>query len=220
MLVRDRMTRQPVTTEPDAPLHAALKLMRERRVHRLPVLQDGTLVGIVTERDAMYARLPNNNASEQPETDSETLTVRQIMTSEVVTVSPDCPIEQAAAMMADHTISALPVVEGSESRTLVGIITETDIFTVFVEMLSARSPGVRASLEIDNRKGALASLFNRIVEVGGGVVTVSSFPAASPQRIRIILKVADVDVATMRGLLKPEEVAIDIREILLSHHAT
>ncbi len=220
MLVRDRMTRQPVTTEPDAPLHAALKLMRERRVHRLPVLQDGTLVGIVTERDAMYARLPNNNASEQPETDSETLTVSQIMTSEVVTVSPDCPIEQAAAMMADHTIGALPVVEGSESRTLVGIITETDIFTVFVEMLSARSPGVRASLEIDNRKGALASLFNRIVEVGGLVVTVSSFPAASPQRIRIILKVADVDVATMRGLLKPEEVAIDIREILLSHHAT
>ncbi len=220
MLVRDRMTRQPVTTEPDAPLHAALKLMREHRVHRLPVLQDGTLVGIVTERDAMYARLLNNNASEQPEMDSETLTVRQIMTSEVVTVSPDCPIEQAAAMMADHTISALPVVEGSESRTLVGIITETDIFTVFVEMLSARSPGVRASLEIDNRKGALASLFNRIVEVGGLVVTVSSFPAASPQRIRIILKVADVDVATMRGLLKPEEVAIDIREILLSHHAT
>ena len=116
-------------------------------------------------------------------------------------------------MMADHTIGALPVVEGSESRTLVGIITETDIFTVFVEMLSARSPGVRASLEIDNRKGALASLFNRIVEAGGGVVTVSSFPAHSPHRLRIILKVADVNQEAMRNLLKPEETIVDLREI-------
>jgi uncharacterized protein with ACT and thioredoxin-like domain len=84
---------------------------------------------------------------------------------------------------------------------------------LFVEMLGSRAPGVRASLEIDNRKGALASLFNRIVEAGGGVTTVSSFPAASPLRLRIILKVADTDQDMMRRLLKPEETVIDLREI-------
>ncbi|HWQ21726.1 MAG TPA: CBS domain-containing protein, partial [Clostridia bacterium] len=138
---------------------------------------------------------------------------RQVMQHDIVTVGPDCPIELAAATMADHKIGALPVVGPADSRSLVGIITETDIFRLFVEMLGSRAAGVRASLEIDNRKGALASLFNRIVEAGGGVTTVSSFPAALPRRIRIILKVADVDQDTMRRLLKPEETVIDLREI-------
>jgi len=115
--------------------------------------------------------------------------------------------------MIDHKIGALPVVSPPESRTLLGIITETDIFRLFVEMLGSRAPGVRASLEIDNRKGALASLFNRIVEAGGLVTTVSSFPTTSPHRLRIILKVADVDQDTMRSLLKSEETVIDLREI-------
>jgi len=100
-----------------------------------------------------------------------------------------------------------------ESHTLVGIITETDIFRLFIEMLGSRASGVRASLEIDNRKGALASLFNRIVEASGGITTVSSFPSASPLRLRIILKVADVDQDAMHGLLKPEETVLDLRQI-------
>ena len=79
---------------------------------------------------------------------------------------------------------------------------------------------VRASLEINNRKGALASLFNRIVEAGGSVVTVSSFPATSPTRIRIILKVADVSQEALRSLLKPEETVFDVREIGPEHYGS
>ena len=111
------------------------------------------------------------------------------------------------------SIGALPVVESPESHTLVGIITETDIFRLFVEMLGSRAPGVRASLEIDNRKGALASLFNRIVEAGGLSRPCHRSLRHCPRRIRIILKVADVDQDTMRSLLKPEETVIDLREI-------
>jgi acetoin utilization protein AcuB len=141
------------------------------------------------------------------------LPVRQVMQHDVVTVYPDCPIEIAAATMADHNIGALPVVSPADAHILAGIITETDIFRLFIKMLGSRAPGLRASLEIDNRKGSLASLFNRIVEAGGGVTTVSSFPAASPHRLRIILKVADVDQNAMRSLLKPEETVVDLREI-------
>ncbi len=128
-----------------------------------------------------------------------------------------CLSERAGAAAWDHGIGALPVVNSPDSHALVGIITQTDIFRLFVEMLGSRTPGVRASLEIDNRKGALASLFNRVVEAGGLVVSVSSFPATLPSRIRIILKVADVDQETMRGLLKPEETVVDLREIQAVH---
>jgi acetoin utilization protein AcuB len=218
MLVRDCMTFDPVTIGPDARLYDALNVMCSHKVHRLPVLEDGLLVGIVSEKGLLYALPPEDHPLSWIEAGARTasMLVRQIMVREVVTICPDTPIEQAAAIMADHAIGALPVVETPGSRVLTGIITETDIFKVFVEMLSSRAPGVRASLEIDNRKGALASLFNRIVEAGGGVITVSSFPASSPRRIRIILKVADVEQDAMRNLLKPEETIIDLREVQAS----
>jgi len=215
MLVRDYMTQDLVTIEPEARLSDALNMMRARNVHRLPVVEDNLLIGIVSEKDLLYA-LPSVDRPiswVEASAQAAALPVRQVMQHDVVTVGPDCPIELAAATMIDHKIGALPVVSPPESRTLLGIITETDIFRLFVEMLGSRAPGVRASLEIDNRKGALASLFNRIVEAGGLVTTVSSFPTTSPHRLRIILKVADVDQDTMRSLLKPEETVIDLREI-------
>jgi acetoin utilization protein AcuB len=215
MLVREYMTHDLVTIEPKARLSDALNVMRARNVHRLPVVEDNLLIGIVSEKDLLYA-LPSIDRPiswVEASAQAAALPVRQVMQQDVVTVGPDCPIELAAATMADHNIGALPVVNPPESHTLVGIITETDIFRLFVEMLGSRAPGVRASLEIDNRKGALASLFNRVVEAGGLVASVSSFPAASPNRIRIILKVADVDQDTMRNLLKPEETVIDLRKI-------
>jgi acetoin utilization protein AcuB len=219
MLVRDYMTQDLVTIEPEARLSDALNMMRARNVHRLPVVEDNLLIGIVSEKDLLYA-LPSVDRPiswVEASAQAAALPVRQVMQHDVVTVGPDCPIELAAATMIDHKIGALPVVSPPESRTLLGIITETDIFRLFVEMLGSRAPGVRASLEIDNRKGALASLFNRIVEAGGLVTTVSSFPTTSPHRLRIILKVADVDQNTMRSLLKPEETVIDLREIQGSH---
>jgi len=215
MLVRDYMTQDLVTIEPEARLSDALNMMRARNVHRLPVVEDNLLIGIVSEKDLLYA-LPSVDRPiswVEASAQAAALPVRQVMQHGVVTVCPDCPIELAAATMTDHKIGVLPVVSPPESHTLVGIITETDIFRLFVEMLGSRAPGVRASLEIDNRKGALASLFNRIVEAGGGVTTVSSFPTTSPHRLRIILKVADVDQDTMRSLLKSEEMVIDLREI-------
>jgi len=215
MLVRDYMTQDLVTIEPEARLSDALNMMRARNVHRLPVVEDNLLIGIVSEKDLLYA-LPSVDRPiswVEASAQAAALPVRQVMQHDVVTVGPDCPIELAAATMIDHKIGALPVVSPPESRTLLGIITETDIFRLFVEMLGSRAPGVRASLEIDNRKGALASLFNRIVEAGGLVTTVSSFPTTSPHRLRIILKVADVDQNTMRSLLKSEETVIDLREI-------
>src|SRR5659263_29716 len=162
MLVRDYMTHDLVTVEPESRLSDALKTMRTHNIHRLPVVEDNLLIGIVSEKDLLYA-LPSADRPiswVEASAQAAALPVRQVMQHDLVTVSPDCPIELAAATMIDHKIGALPVVSPPELRTLLGIITETDIFRLFVEMLGSRAPGVRASLEINNRKGALASLFN------------------------------------------------------------
>lgn len=215
MLVRDYMTTRTITVSPQTLLPEALRLMRANKVHRLPVLEDGLLVGIVSEKDLLYALPPVDEPISWVEAGVHvaSLPMESVMHREVVTICPDCPIELAALQMSEHMIGALPVVDRPGSRALVGIITETDIFKLFVTMMSSSKPGVRTSLEINNRKGALASLFNRIVEVGGSVTTVCTFPIPSPTRIRVIVKVADIDETTMRKLLKPEETIIDLRTI-------
>lgn len=215
MLVQDYMKAIVTTIGPDTRLPDALSIMRTQGIHHLPVVEDAQLIGIISEEDLLYAPPPADKPVSWVEAAAQAavIPVHEVMHRDVVTICATCPIEMAAAAMADHNISALPVVDPPQSRTLVGIITKTDIFKLFVEMLGAHRSSVRASLEIDNRKGALASLFNRVVEAGGLVVSISTFPSASPRRIRIILKVAEVNQETVHNLLKPEETIIDLREI-------
>jgi len=204
-----------VTSSPETRLPDALSMMRAQGVHHLPVTEDGLLVGVVSEKDFLYA-MPSADRSVswvEAAAQAAVLPVRHVMKQDVIRTCPNCPIEIAAMTMVDHSISALPVVDPPKSPTLVGIITKSDIFRLFVEMLNSRKPCVRASLEIENRKGALASLFNRVVEAGGFVVSISTFPASLPYRIRVILKVTDINQESVHNLLKPEETVIDLREI-------
>src|SRR5664280_954274 len=123
MLVRDYMMHDVVTIEPEARLSDALNIMRAHNVHRLPVVEDNLLVGIVSEKDLLYA-LPSVDRPiswVEASAQAAALPVRQVMQHDVVTVGPDCPIELAAATMTDHKIGALPVVRSPESRTLVGL---------------------------------------------------------------------------------------------------
>ncbi len=143
MLVGKRMTPNPVTVSEDTPIDEALKLMREKKVRRLPVLgKKGELVGIVAEKDILYA-------SPSPATSLSIheihylvsrIKVAEIMRKKVITVGDDTPLEEAARVMADNQIGALPVMHDGK---LVGIVTETDLFNVFTEQLAARRTGVR-----------------------------------------------------------------------------
>jgi acetoin utilization protein AcuB len=135
------MSRNPVTISTDAPITEALKVMRMNSVRRLPVLDDaGRMVGIVSEKDLLYAS-PSSASSlsiyEMHYMLSQ-LKVTEVMTTDVTTISPDTPLEEAARIMADNKIGGLPVLQDGQ---LIGIITETDIFKVFLEMLGARDPG-------------------------------------------------------------------------------
>lgn len=125
MLVRNRMSRPAVTVRQDADFQKALALMQEKKLRRLPVVDDdGQLVGIVVERDLLVAAMRYLQSRVE---------VGDIMTRNVVTVGPDTNLAEVARTMLERKIGGLPVLEQGR---LVGIITESDIFKCFVELQS------------------------------------------------------------------------------------
>lgn len=138
MFVRERMTTPVVTLTPNTPFQDALKLMKERKIRRIPILDSHErLVGIVSERDLLHAApspASSLNIWEMNYLLSK-LKLSDLMTRTVVTVTPGTQIQEAASLMLNHKVGGLPVLDAHQH--VVGIITETDIFKVLVEKLNA-----------------------------------------------------------------------------------
>jgi CBS domain-containing protein len=131
-LVKDWMTRNVVTITPDTTLPEAHRLMTEKRVRRLPVMKNNVLVGIVTLGDVRGAEPSGATSLSIWEVNYllSKLKIEEIMTRNLLTISSNATIGQAAEMMLEHKVSGLPVVNAD--RQLVGIITESDIFRMVV----------------------------------------------------------------------------------------
>jgi acetoin utilization protein AcuB len=187
------MTPDPITISDDAAIDDALKLMRDRKVRRLPVVdKKGKLVGIVAEKDVLYA-------SPSPATSLSIheihylvsrIKVGEIMTKNVITVTDDTPLEEAARMMADNQIGALPVVHDGELR---GMITETDLFKIFLELLGARERGVRLTVKVPERKGMLRLITGTISRLEGHVLALTTWAGEEPGTRIVTVKVSGVD---------------------------
>jgi acetoin utilization protein AcuB len=136
MYVRDYMSSPVVTVTTHTPFQEALQLMRKHRCRRLPVVdRNGRLAGIVSERDLLHA-------SPSPATSLSVwelnyllsrLTVQEVMTRAIIITTPNTPLAHAARLMLDNKIGGLPVIDAHDQ--LVGVITETDIFRAFVDLL-------------------------------------------------------------------------------------
>jgi acetoin utilization protein AcuB len=192
MLVGDRMTKRPITITEDTGIDKALELMHSEKVRRLPVLnKHGQLVGIVSELDLLKASpSPATTLSiyELPYLLSK-IKMRDIMTRDVVTATEDMPLEEAALIMAENKIGGLPVMRGDK---LVGIITETDLFKIFLEMLGAREEGVRLSMLVPEEKGMLAKIAGKVAEMGGNFVAQGTIMGEDPTNRQLTIKVTDV----------------------------
>jgi len=208
MLVGERMTRNPITVTEDTNIDDALHLMRERKVRRLPVLdRSGKMVGIVSDRDLLHA-------SPSPATSLSVyelhyllskLTVKRVMSSPVITVSPDTPLEEAARIMADNKIGGLPVTEAGQ---LVGIITETDIFKTLLELLGARQAGVRVTVSVREGKGVLANITRALADLGANIISVATYRNAGDNEPRIVFKLNEVEPEAVRQTLERLGLAI------------
>lgn len=192
MLVGERMTPRPITVNEDTSLPEALELMRREKIRRLPVLdKHGKLVGIVTELDLLRASpSPATTLSiyEIPYLLSK-VKMRDIMSREVITVTAETPIEEAARIMADNKIGGLPVMQDDK---MVGIITETDIFKLMLELFGARQSGIRVTLSVPEEKGVLARVTGKIAEMGGNILSLGTAMGEDPSTSIIIMRVADV----------------------------
>ncbi len=136
MRVQDKMSRSVITITPDQSLRMAQERMRKHGIRRLPVVRDGKLVGIVTDRDVRQAWASPATSLSIHELLYllDRVTAEEIMTRKVHTVTPEAPLVEAARLLHDGKIGGLPVVKG---ETVVGIITETDLLEAFIELLAA-----------------------------------------------------------------------------------
>jgi len=213
MLVGDRMTPRPITVTEDISVDKALQLMREERIRRLPILDKrGRLAGIVSDKDLLYVSpSPATSLSiyEIPYLLSK-IKMRDVMTREVITITEDTPLEEAARIMADNKIGGLPVMRDDK---LVGIITETDLFKIFVEMLGARDSGTRLSMLIPNEKGVLAKVTGTIAKMDGNIMALSTIMGEDPTNCQLTVKVADVPTEQLVSAMEDLGLKVlDVRE--------
>lgn len=191
MFVRDCMTHDPVTVRPESDPLAAVALLKCGDFRRLPVVDDeGRLVGIVVRND-LEAFLSH---AESPGIIKRQHRVDQVMSQNVATVPPDCPLEEAAILMVEHKIGSLPV---EEDGRVVGIITETDIFKQFAAVLGGGTSSLRLTVQVPDVPGQLAELSSRIAQVSGNISSVVAYKAAQSERINITLRVEGADKETM-----------------------
>ncbi len=214
MLVKDRMTKNPITVMEDIAVAEALSFMRQKNIRRLPVMNKrGRLVGIVAEKDLLYA-------SPSPATSLSVyeigyllskLKVEEIMTTDIITVSPNAPLEEAARIMVDNKVGGLPVMDGDK---LVGIITETDVFKTILEMMGARDSGVRMTVSVVDEPGILSTIAGIIANNGGDIVALGTFYGESTTEGVLMLKVTGIEPKTLRRLMEEIDIAIEDLRVL------
>ena len=191
MFVKDIMTRDPVTVRPDSDPLAALAILKCADFRRLPVIDsDGNLVGIVDRADLEIFL----SKAGSPGVMKRQHRVDQVVRPSAITVSPGCPLEEAAELMVTHKVGSLPVVEGDH---LIGIVTDTDIFSQFAHVLGAGTNWLRLTVQVPNVPGALADLTMRIGQEGGNITSVVAYDEGDSHWINLVLRVQDASRETV-----------------------
>lgn len=200
MFVGERMSHPVISVTPETPVHDALAMFKKEHIRRAPVIKDGKLLGIITETDLV-------NASPSPATTlsiwemnylMSKVTVKQVMSKKVKTIDVDTPIEDAARIMADSKIGGMPVTRAGK---IVGMITETDLFKVFLELMGAREKGVRVSALVEDKPGQLAKVSKVITEAGGNFISFGMFSGPDTSVKMITFKVAGMKKDDVKKVL-------------------
>ena len=173
MFVAERMTRHPISVTSDATILQADRLMKKHKFHRLPVVDNGKLVGYFSDRDIMrVAPSPATTLSKfEIRSLLDKLSVKDIMREKVITVSEGATLEEAALIMYNNKVGGLPVI--SEVGALVGIITATDILKTFIEVMGLPGGGkTRLTLDVENKVGVMADITKIFADNG---INIDSF---------------------------------------------
>lgn len=209
MLVRMWMSDEVITVPVEMPIMEAAELMKREGIRRLPVVHKEELVGIVAQGDIQEASPSDATSLSIWELNYllARITVGEIMTREVVTVPPETPVEEAAALMRERKVGGLPVVEDGK---LAGIITESDIFEAMIDVMGIRKGGTRLTLELEDRPGVLCEALGLIQKHRVNVlsvVTCEECPAPPGYGV-VVIRLATADAEAIVDDLKGAGIAI------------
>jgi acetoin utilization protein AcuB len=201
MIVAKRMKRHPAFVDEGDSMKKAMDLLKENEIRHLPVLKDGKLVGILSERDI-------KQASPSPATALEIreiyyllakVKVKQIMTRRPYTITSTATIEEAALILREKKIGCLPVVDDGK---LVGILTETDILDAFIESMGVGGPGYRVELALPNKPGMLFEVLKLLKDFDANIVSVATSPGDEPGKIVNILRIETRNFKMLKAAIK------------------
>jgi len=209
MLVQGWMTRDVTTVNQDVSIMKASIMMKERRIHSLPVVDEtGKLTGIITDTDLRDASPSKATTLDVYELNYllSSMKVRDIMTKELAYVRPDETVEFAAILMLENKISSLPVI--NDRDVLIGIITQTDIFKVLLNITGVYTGGIQFAFSLEDRPGSIKEAADVIRSYGGRVVSILSTSAeetAEEGRRNVYIRCGVIEEDKLRGLVKALE---------------
>ncbi|MGE5372955.1 MAG: CBS and ACT domain-containing protein [Solirubrobacterales bacterium] len=205
MKVKECMSKKPVTATMDTTVPEAFQLMKDKNIRRLPVLEHNKLVGIVTVKD--LGEVAPSKATTLSIFEINYLlaktTLREVVdkSRKVITISPDANMEKAALVMRENKIGGIPVVDGDK---LVGIITETDIFDSFIEILGVNRRGTRIDLELSDEIGSVAKITKLMADMGLNIQNLVVIPREGSKTAELILRLETLESEKVVRILKEE----------------
>ncbi len=193
MLIREIMHPDPVTIDPDTTLCDAYAIMQKKGFRHLPVLSQGKLVGLVTDRDL---RLATSRLAKRP-FDPEAQ-VREIMSHPVQTAHTNDPVEMAARLMREMKIGCLPVIEESK---IVGIVTAADMLDALLRLTGIHFPSGRLDIRLPDRPGEIARLTALLAERNINIHSILTYTDEPARQARLVLRVNTMDIRQLAKAL-------------------
>lgn len=210
MAVKDFMTRKVVYISPNTTIAHAAEMMREQKLHRLPVIENDQLVGLVTEgtiAEASPSKATSLSIYEMNYLLNKTK-VGDVMIRDVVTISQFASLEDATYLMLKNKIGILPVVDNEQ---LYGVITDRDIFKAFLEVSGYGEEGVRLRFVTENKVGVLEQIIRLLVEENLNISNTVNIPRKDGKVVIEVQLAGNIDTALLKK--KFEEHAIELAEI-------
>ncbi len=205
------MTKDPITVTKYTNIYDAKKIMEDHNIRRLPVVDGDRLIGIVTKTDILEASPPDLTKHSIHELNYilSRMIVSEVMTKHPLTVTPQTPIEVAAKLMRKYKIASLPVVEEGK---VVGIITESDLFDAFIEIMGGNIEGSKLVLTMEDKPGALAHVTHIISQKKANIISVvTSRKGMREGESLIVIKVDQKDVSNIVEEMREIGVAVTAR---------
>ena len=210
MIVKEVMRTNVICASSDTKATEVKNMMTENNVSKLPVVDNGKLVGIVTKTDLLKAEPSSATTLDMFEISYllSKLTVKKIMNTKVISVGPNEVVEEAARIMVDNKISCLPVVDGD---ALIGIITKSDLFHMFTEMFGAREKGVRVVALVNDAPGVLVNVAKEISDLNANIISAVTTKQGIDNKIMLTIKATGLDEAKMKSIF--EDAGFEIQDI-------